>query len=159
MLPRCGNCFASDSHPTAECEDDAYYFNWRNAHHVRSKESPRYCLLQDILQLVDTQFISFGSERRELQYRQRAGTPAKMYVFLLGTSTAEGQLLSSTTSSRPSETIATSISLVQNIISISSWDTVKSPSSFDGASATLSKVTLVAYVHTPHTASLRIAEV
>lgn len=121
---------------------------------MRSRESPRYRLVEDILQLADNQFISLGSARRELQYRQRAGTPAKMHVFLLGTSTAEGQLLSSTTSSRPSETISTSISLVQNIISISSWDTVKSPSSFDGASATLSKVTLVADVHAPHTAEV-----
>ncbi|MPC40775.1 hypothetical protein E2C01_034343 [Portunus trituberculatus] len=77
---RCGNCSALDSHSEEHCNVADYCFHCRDAHQVRSRQCPRYCLEQDILQLASNQFISLGSARRELLYRQKDGTgfPAEL---------------------------------------------------------------------------------
>ena len=82
--PRCGNCSQLDAHSTAECTADAYCFYCREGHQLRSRQCPRYRLEQDILQLANSQFISIGSARRELLYRQRDGSGAKSYASALG---------------------------------------------------------------------------
>ena len=129
---RCGNCSALDSHSTTECEADAYCFYCRDAHQLRSRQCPRYRLEQDILQLANSQFISLGSARRELLYRQKADTGAKTYASSLGTRSSAAQMSSSAASSRPSEVIATTS---QNRFSILSCDSVESPTSSDRASS------------------------
>ncbi|MPC37595.1 hypothetical protein E2C01_031082 [Portunus trituberculatus] len=52
-------------------------------------QCPRYRLEQDILQLANAQFISLGSARRELLYRQKDGTGATSYASLATRSSAE----------------------------------------------------------------------
>ena len=71
--PRCGHCSASDAHPTSECEFEPYCFHCRDKHPLSSRQCAKYRLEQDILQLANTQFISVGSARRELSYRQKGG--------------------------------------------------------------------------------------
>ncbi|MPD04658.1 hypothetical protein E2C01_100356 [Portunus trituberculatus] len=68
---RCSNCSALDSHSEEHCNATVYCIHCRDAHQVRSRQCPRYRLEQDILQLANTQFISLGSSRRELLYRQK----------------------------------------------------------------------------------------
>ena len=81
--PRCGNCSALDSHSTADCESAAYCFHCRDAHPLRSRQCPRYRLEQDILHLANTQFISLGSARRELAFRQRRSGEVQSYASTL----------------------------------------------------------------------------
>ncbi|MPD02113.1 hypothetical protein E2C01_097671 [Portunus trituberculatus] len=78
----CGNCSALHSHSEEHCNATAYCFHCRDAHQVRSRQCPRYRLEQDILQLTNRQFISLGSARRELMYRQKDGTCATFYASL-----------------------------------------------------------------------------
>jgi len=152
---RCGNCSVLDSHSTADCEANAYCFYCRDAHQLRSRQCPRYRLEQDILQFANSHFISLGSARRELLYRQRAGTGAMTYASSLRTrSSAQSatQMSSSTVSSRPSEAIVTTATS-QNRFAILSGDSVESPPDSDGASPASSKVVHVVEVHAPHTTS------
>ncbi|MPC79231.1 hypothetical protein E2C01_073747 [Portunus trituberculatus] len=79
---RWGNCSALDSHSEEHCSDAAYCFHCRDGHQVRSRQCPRYCLEQDILQLANSQFINLGSARRELLYRQKDGTGITSYASL-----------------------------------------------------------------------------
>ncbi|MPC49260.1 hypothetical protein E2C01_043058 [Portunus trituberculatus] len=69
---RCGNCSALDSHSEEHYNAAAYCFHCRDTHQVRSRQCPRYRLEQDILQLANSQFISLGSARHELLYRQKS---------------------------------------------------------------------------------------
>ncbi|MPC18305.1 hypothetical protein E2C01_011183 [Portunus trituberculatus] len=89
---------SSDSHSEEHCIDAAYCFHCRDAHRVRSRQCPRYRLEQDILQLANTQFISIGSARRELLYRQKDGTGATSYASLAARSSAESAEPKTTTS-------------------------------------------------------------
>ncbi|MPC61997.1 hypothetical protein E2C01_056076 [Portunus trituberculatus] len=86
---RCGNCSALDSHSEEHCNAAAYCFHCRDTHQARSRQCPRYRLEQDILQLINNQFISLGSARRELLYRQKDGTDATSYASLAARSSAE----------------------------------------------------------------------
>ena len=80
---RCGNCSALDSHLTTECDSDPYCFHCRETHAVRSRNCPKYRQEQDILHLANTRFISLGSARRELLFRQGKGGAAKSYASSL----------------------------------------------------------------------------
>ena len=82
--PRCGKCSALNSHNTEECDADPYCFHCRANHFLRSRECPRYCLEQDILQFANRNFISLGSARRELAFRQGKDGGAKSYATTLG---------------------------------------------------------------------------
>lgn len=149
--PRCGNCSALDTHSTAECEADAYCFYCQDGHQLRSRQCPRYQLEQDILQLANSQFISLGSARRELLYRQRTGAGAMTYASSLGTPSAKPpNQVSSLTVSRLSQATITAVSS-QNRFSPLSGDTVGLPES-DGASPTSSEV-IQAEVHASKTTS------
>ncbi|MPC66708.1 hypothetical protein E2C01_060860 [Portunus trituberculatus] len=86
---RCGNCSALNSHSEDHCNVVAYCFHYHDAHQVRSRQCPRYRLEQDILQLANSQFISLGSARRKLLYRQKDGTGATSYASLAARSSAE----------------------------------------------------------------------
>ncbi|MPC62810.1 hypothetical protein E2C01_056900 [Portunus trituberculatus] len=66
---------------------------------VRSRQSPKYRLEQDILQFANSQFISLGSARRELLYRQKDGTSATSNASLVARSSAESAGPKTTTSS------------------------------------------------------------
>ncbi|MPC28636.1 hypothetical protein E2C01_021845 [Portunus trituberculatus] len=88
-VSRCGNCSALDSHSEEHCNAAAYCFHCRDTHHVRSRQCPRYRLEQDILQLANSQFISLGSARRELLYRQKDGTGATSCASLAARFSAE----------------------------------------------------------------------
>lgn len=148
--PRCGNCSALDSHSTAECEADAYCFHCQEGHQLRSRQCPQYRLEQDILQLANSQFISFGSARRELLYRQKTGTGAKTYASSLGTRTSAKShtQVSSSTVSRPSETKDTTV-LSQNRFSPLSGDSAESPLESDVGSPTSTEIIQVE-VHAPN---------
>ncbi|MPC79242.1 hypothetical protein E2C01_073758 [Portunus trituberculatus] len=65
---------------------------------VRSRQCPRYHLERDILQLANSQFISLGSARRELLYRQKDDTGATTYASLAARSSAESAGTKTTTS-------------------------------------------------------------
>lgn len=151
--PRCGNCSALDAHSTAECEADAYCFHCQEGHQLRSRQCPQYRLEQDILQLANSQFISFGSARRELLYRQKTGTGAKTYASSLGTRSLEKSRtqVSSSTVTRPSETTTTTVT-TQNRFSALSGDSGESPLDSDVASPTSTEVIQVE-VHAPNTPS------
>ncbi|MPC54447.1 hypothetical protein E2C01_048362 [Portunus trituberculatus] len=86
---RCGDCSALDSHFEEHCNAAAYCFHFRDTHQVPSRQCPRYRLEQDILQIDNSQFISLGSARRELLYRQKDGTGATSCASLAARSSAE----------------------------------------------------------------------
>lgn len=83
--PRCGRCSALDSHPSSECESDPYCCHCREAHPPSSRQCGRYRLEQDILHLANSQFISLGSARRELLFRQGKDGATKTYASSLDT--------------------------------------------------------------------------
>ncbi|MPC68610.1 hypothetical protein E2C01_062812 [Portunus trituberculatus] len=86
---RCGNCSALGSYSEEHFDAVSYCFHCHNAHQVRSRQCPRYCLQQDILQLANSQFISLGSACHELLSRQKDGTGATSYASLAARSSAE----------------------------------------------------------------------
>ncbi|MPC46244.1 hypothetical protein E2C01_039958 [Portunus trituberculatus] len=86
---QCGNCSALDSYSLEHCNAAAYCFHCRYAHQVRSRQCSRYRLEQDILQLANSQFISFGRVRRELLYHEKDGTGATSYASLAARSSVE----------------------------------------------------------------------
>ncbi|MPC60820.1 hypothetical protein E2C01_054878 [Portunus trituberculatus] len=106
----------------------------------------RYRLEQDILQFANSQFISLGSARRELLYRQKDGTCATSYASLAARSSAE---------SLGPKTSATSHSLVgggsairlANRFALLSDDSAESSERCDGNPPALTKVTHVVDVH------------
>ncbi|MPC64049.1 hypothetical protein E2C01_058158 [Portunus trituberculatus] len=79
---RCDNCSALNSHSEEHCNSATYCFHFCDAHQVRSRQCPRYRLEEDILLLANNQFISLGSARGELLYRQKDGTGATFYASL-----------------------------------------------------------------------------
>ncbi|MPC35497.1 hypothetical protein E2C01_028921 [Portunus trituberculatus] len=68
---RCGNCSTLGSHSEEQYDAVSYYFHCSDAHQIRSRQRPRYCLEKDILQFTNSQFISLGSARHERLYRQK----------------------------------------------------------------------------------------
>lgn len=128
--PRCGNCSALDSHSTDDCESNSYCFHCRDAHPVRSRQCPQYRLEQDILHLANSQFISLGSARRELAFRQSKGGEAKSFASSLKTPSSVQSLTKVSTnqppvhkvSSRSSKVAATSVS-TSNMFSLLSGET------------------------------------
>ena len=81
---RCGRCSVLGSHGIDNCEADPYCFHCRSDHQLRSRDCPRYRLEQDVLHLANTSFISIGSARRELSYRQGRSGEAKSYSAAIG---------------------------------------------------------------------------
>ncbi|MPC25495.1 hypothetical protein E2C01_018612 [Portunus trituberculatus] len=142
----CGNCSALDSHSEEHCNTAAYCFHCRDAHQVRSRQCLRYHLEQAILQLANSQFISLGSARRELLYRQKDGTGVTSYASLTTCSPAE---------SAGPKTSATSHSLMgggsavrlANRFALLSDDSVESSERCDGNPPALTMVTHVVDVH------------
>ena len=120
---------------------------------LRSRQCPRYCLEQDILQLANNQHISLGSARRELLYRQKNTTGAKSYASSLRTRTsAAAETTPSTTPLQPSAD-ADAVA-IQNRFSLLTFDSVDStPDCEDRQSQT--KTIHVAEVHASHNASPR----
>ncbi|KAK3876683.1 hypothetical protein Pcinc_018562 [Petrolisthes cinctipes] len=80
---RCGNCSALDSHLTSECRSESYCFYCRDAHPLRSRQCKMYLLEQDILHLANTQFISRGSARLQLNFRRQKDGGVKTYASSL----------------------------------------------------------------------------
>ena len=83
QVHRCGNCFALDSHLTAEYDSDPYWFHCLETHAIRSRNCPKYRQEQYILYLANIRFISLGSACRELLFRQGKGGAAKSYASSL----------------------------------------------------------------------------
>ncbi|MPC74818.1 hypothetical protein E2C01_069194 [Portunus trituberculatus] len=69
---------------------------------VRSRQCPRYRLEQDTLQLANSQFISLGTARRELLYRQKDGTGATSYASLAVRTSVESAGPKTTPATSPS---------------------------------------------------------
>ncbi|KAK3886980.1 hypothetical protein Pcinc_008862 [Petrolisthes cinctipes] len=80
---RCGNCSALDSHLTSECRSESYCFYCSYSHPLRSRQCKMYLLEQDILHLANTQFISIGSARRQLNFRRQKDGGVKTYASSL----------------------------------------------------------------------------
>ncbi|KAK3896293.1 hypothetical protein Pcinc_000037 [Petrolisthes cinctipes] len=80
---RCVNCSALDSHLTSECRSESYCFYCRDAHPLSSRQCKMYLLEQDILHLANTQFISIGSTRRQLNFRRQKDGGVKTYASSL----------------------------------------------------------------------------
>ena len=81
---RCGRCPALGAHVTHECNTSPYCFLCRAAHQLRSRDCPRYRLVEDVLCLTNTNFIILCNARRELAYRQGKSGEAMSYVSSLG---------------------------------------------------------------------------
>ena len=84
VSPRCARCSALGAHGGEDCDAGPYCFHCRADHQLRSRDCPRYRLEQDVLQLANTNFISLGSARRELSYRQNRSGEATSYSASLG---------------------------------------------------------------------------
>ncbi|KAK4305942.1 hypothetical protein Pmani_022216 [Petrolisthes manimaculis] len=80
---RCGNCSASDAHLISECRSESSCFYCRDAHPLRSRQCKMYLLEQDILHLANSQFISIGSARRQLNFRRQKDGGVKTYASTL----------------------------------------------------------------------------
>lgn len=104
---RCGHCSALDAHPTSECVSSPYCYHCRDDHPLRSRDCPKYHLEQDILHLANAHFISLGSARRELAFRQGKDGKAKSFATSLGSRTSK-QLATDSGYSRSSRTTADS---------------------------------------------------
>ena len=105
---RCGHCSKLDSHNINECDAEAYCFHCRANHSLRSRECPRYRLEQDILHYANQNFISLGSARRELAYRQGKGGGPTSYAVSLGSRSSTTALSKAT--NRPLPTSSTTSS-------------------------------------------------
>ena len=81
---RCDRCSALGAHATHECDASPYCFLCRAAHQLRSWDCSRFRLEEDILRLANTNFISLGSARRELAYRQGKSGEAMSYASSSG---------------------------------------------------------------------------
>ncbi|MPC99858.1 hypothetical protein E2C01_095300 [Portunus trituberculatus] len=145
---RCGNCSALDSH-SEHCNGAAYCFHCRDAHQVRSRQCPRYRLEQDILQLTNTQFISLGSARRELLYRQKDGTGATSYDALAALSSAELAGPKTTTPATSRSVGAGGPVHFATRFALLSDGSVESSLRSDENSTDLSKITHIVDVHLP----------
>ncbi|MPC93654.1 hypothetical protein E2C01_088791 [Portunus trituberculatus] len=147
---RCGNCSALDSHSEEHCNAAAYCFHCHDAHQVRSRQCPRYCLEQDILQLANTQFISLGSARCELLYRQKSGTGVTSYASLAARSSAESAC-PKTTPSATSRSVGVGGPVhLANRFALLSDDSIESSVRSDGNNPDMSNVAHVMDVHLPH---------
>ena len=144
---RCGTCSALGSHSEENCDADAYCFYCRDAHQLRSRQCPRYRLEQDILQLANTQFLSLGSARRELLYRQKDGTGSKSYASLAARSSAEPVALKTSAAGSRSVVAGGPAVLSANRFALLSEDSVESSPRYDEAPPALTMVTHAAYIH------------
>ena len=77
--PRCGRCSAEDKHSTTECDREAFCFHCKEAHAPKGRECARYKYEQEIVHMANSQFISLGAARRELQFRR--GKDGKVNTF------------------------------------------------------------------------------
>ncbi|KAK3892352.1 hypothetical protein Pcinc_003805 [Petrolisthes cinctipes] len=62
-----------------ECRSESYCFYCRDAHPLLSRQCKMYLLEQDIFHLANTQFISIGSARRQLNFRRQKYGGVKTY--------------------------------------------------------------------------------
>ena len=81
---RCGHCSVLGDHVTHECNANPYCFLCRTVHQLRYRDCPRYRLEENVLCLANTNFVSLGSARRELAYRQGKSGEAMSYASTLG---------------------------------------------------------------------------
>ncbi|MPC65023.1 hypothetical protein E2C01_059147 [Portunus trituberculatus] len=144
---RCGNCSAPDSHSEEHCNAAAYCFHCCDAHQVCFRQCPRYRLEQDILQLANSQFISLGSARRELLYRQKDGTGTTSYASLATRSSAESAGPKTTPSATSRSAGAGGPVCLANRFAFLSDDSVESSERCDGNPPDMTKVTHVVDVH------------
>ncbi|MPD02484.1 hypothetical protein E2C01_098071 [Portunus trituberculatus] len=116
---------------------------------VRSRQCPRYRLEQDILQLANSQFISLGSARRELLYRQMNGTGATSYVSLAARTSVESVGPKTTPSATSRSVGAGGPGHLANRFAVLSNNSVESSLRSDENNIDLTKVTHVVDVHLP----------
>ncbi|MPC19577.1 hypothetical protein E2C01_012495 [Portunus trituberculatus] len=109
------------------------------------RQCPRYHLEQDILQLANSQFISLGSARHELLYRQKDGTGATSYASLAARSSAESA--GAKTSTSHSLVAGGPAVRLANRFALLSDDSIESSQRCDGNPPALTKVTHVMDVH------------
>ncbi|MPC72210.1 hypothetical protein E2C01_066508 [Portunus trituberculatus] len=116
---------------------------------VRSRQCPRYRLEQDILQLANSQFISFGSASRELPYRQKDGTGATSYASLAARCSAKSAG-PKTTSPATSRSVGAGdpVHLANRFVLLSD-DSVESSVRSDRNNSDMTNVTHVVNVHLP----------
>ncbi|MPC35948.1 hypothetical protein E2C01_029388 [Portunus trituberculatus] len=116
---------------------------------VRSRQCLRYRLEQDILKLANSQFISLGSARSELLYRQQDGTGVTSYASLAARSSAES-VGSKTIPSATSHSVGAGGPVrLANRFALLFDDSVESSVRSDGNNPDLTKVTHVVDVHLP----------
>ncbi|MPC76967.1 hypothetical protein E2C01_071404 [Portunus trituberculatus] len=116
---------------------------------VRSRQCHRYRLEQDILQLANNQFISLGSARRELLYRQKDGTGATSYASLAARSSAESAC-PKTTPPATSRSVGVGGPVhLANRFGLLSDDSVQSSLRSNENNTDLTKVTHIVDVHLP----------
>ncbi|MPC76137.1 hypothetical protein E2C01_070542 [Portunus trituberculatus] len=146
---RYSNCSALDSDSEEHCNADAYCFHYRDTHQVRSRQCPRYRLEQKILQLANNQFISLGSARRELLYRQKDGTGATLYASLAARSSAKSAGPKTTPLGTYRSVGAGGLVHLANRFALLSDDSVESPARSDENNTDFPKLTHVVDVHFP----------
>ncbi|MPC53351.1 hypothetical protein E2C01_047240 [Portunus trituberculatus] len=101
---------------------------------------------QDILHLANNQFISLGSARRELLYRQKDDTGATSYASLAAQSSAESSCPKTSAASHSFVDGASAVRLA-NRFALLSDDSAESSERCDGNPPALTKVTHVVDVH------------
>ncbi|MPC72139.1 hypothetical protein E2C01_066433 [Portunus trituberculatus] len=134
--------------PQPYCEDCLMPFTVRHVL-VRSRRCPRYRLEQDILQLDNSQFISLGSARRELLYRQKDGTGATFYASLAARSSGESAGQKTTPSATSRSVGAIGPVHLANRFFLLPDDLVESSLRSYENSTDLTKVTHIVDVHLP----------
>lgn len=68
------------THAEPDCDRSPYCYHCQAPHRLRSRDCPQYILEQDILHLANAQYISLGSARRELAFRQQRSGAATTYA-------------------------------------------------------------------------------
>ncbi|MPC61653.1 hypothetical protein E2C01_055727 [Portunus trituberculatus] len=108
-----------------------------------------YRLEQDILQLTYRQFISLGSARRELLYRQKDGTGAPSYASLAARTSVESAGPKTNPSATSRSVGAGGPVHLTNRFPLLSDDSVQSPARSNENNTDLNKLTHVVDVHLP----------
>ncbi|MPC86103.1 hypothetical protein E2C01_080919 [Portunus trituberculatus] len=129
---RCGNYSALDSHTEEHCNAVCNCFHCRDAD-----------------QLANTQFISLGSARHELLYRQKAGTGATSYALLAARTSVESAGPKTILSATSRSVRAGGPVNLANRFALLTDDSVQSPARSDENNTDLTKLTHVVDVHSP----------
>ncbi|KAK3894984.1 hypothetical protein Pcinc_001277 [Petrolisthes cinctipes] len=146
---RCGNCSGLDSHLTSECQSESYCLYCRDAHPLHSRQCKMYLLEQDMLHLANTQFISIGSARRQLNFRRQKDGGVKTYASSLRPKSvaAPSQLSREAAASCSTERVS-KVSIYKSLSVLETVsDTQSGDHSTDDNSQTLAKGVHVVGVH------------